>query len=342
MNQTTSPDLKKFAKAAFEALGSVIQDLDSYTFETLISDEYISHFNGQDILRLQFSGESLLGMPACESLVSLLVGKGCLAKAYLNPVVNVGNLHEKFLKRVHWVYAKPYLKGCDVEETGSAIFCFKVSFLTDDKTERLYHAAVNLETHRSNERLLDEWKNLFVESEPDYKGIPCFPLPKLEDAYQAASVILRGKVSPELEKIKTLQEKFFKRDFEYMQEYYAGLVAELDEKERRIQAEDAVLRRIHDRRTSLALDYKKKLSDIQEKYRVDIKAEVVNILILYQPWVRMVWGVRTRDGELERIFYWDPVLKDFSNTICEECLNSCDTFFVRNQKLICRACQEKV
>lgn len=350
MDPTHSPDLKIFAREAFEALGSVIQDLDADTFEILIPDEWIPHFNGEDILRLRFSGESLLpaheifglGMPVCESLISLLMGKGSLAKAYLNPVVKAGNLEEKFFKRIHWVHAKPFLKDQCVEETANAIFCFKVTFLTDDKTERLYRTAVNLVTRHPNDRLLEEWKNLFVEDAPSYQGIPHFRLPGLEDVFQKASAILRQKISPELDKIKTLQEKFFKRDLNHMQEYYGGLMAELEEKERRIQEGEAVLKRIQDRKTALVLDHKKKMSDIQEKYRLDIKAEAVNLLILYQPWVRMVWGVRTHEGELERIFYWDPVLKDFSNAICEKCFKHCEAFFVQDRKLICRTCREKV
>ena len=350
MDPTHSPDLKIFAREAFEALGSVIQDLDADTFEILIPDEWVSHFKGQDILQLRFSGESLrpaydifgLGTPVCERLIALLTEKGCLAKAYLNPIVKAGNLEEKFLKRIYWVHAKPYLKNQSVEETANAIFCFKVTFLTDDKTERLCRLAVNLTTMRPHDGLIEEWKNLFVEEQPSYQGIPCFRLPSLKEAYQKASGILRQSISSEIEKMKTLQEKFLRRDLASMEEYYSGLRMELEEKEKRCHAEEAVLKRMQDRKTALDLDRQKKMSDIQDKYRLDVKAEAVNLLILYQPWVRMVWGVRTHEGELERIFYWDPVRKDFFNTFCEECLKHCETFFVQNKKLICQTCQKKV
>lgn len=350
MDPTHSPDLKIFARKAFEALGSVIQDLDADTFEALIPDEWVSNFNGQDILRLRFLGDSLLpaheifglGKPVCESLVSLLMEKGSLAKAYLNPVVNAGNLEEKFLKRMGWVHAKAFLKNQSLEETASAIFSFKVTFLTDDKTERLCPVAVNLATQSPHDKLLEGWKNLFMEEQPSYQGIFHFQLPPLEAAYQKAVEGLRLKISPELEKTKNLQEKFLKRDFASMEEYYTGLAAELEEKEKRLQAEEPVLEKIRDRKKALSLDRMKKISDIQEKYRLDVEVKLVNLLILYQPWVRMVWGVRTREGELERVFYWDPIMKDFYNVFCEVCRQGCETFFFENHKLICKACREKV
>ena len=351
VDETNSPDLKIFARQAFEAFGSVIQDLDADTLEILVPDEWITRFNRQDILRLQFSGESLppaheifrLGTPVCESLVSALTEKGSLAKAYLNPPpFKTGNLEEKFLKRIHWVHAKPYLKMQSPEETANGVFCFKVSFLTDDKTEHLYHAAVNLSTLETHVRLLQEWKNLFPEAVPSYQGSLSFQLPTLEPVHQKAAEILRRIISPELEKIKTLQEKFLRRDHASMEEYYSSLTAELEDKEKGFSAEEAALERIRDRKKALALDRMKKISDLQAKYRLDIEVKLVNLLILYQPWIRMVWGLRTREGELERIFYWDPVLKDFFNAFCEVCRQGCETFFVQNQKLICRTCQEKI
>lgn len=346
--QTNSPDLKIFAKEAFETLGSVIQEVDRDTIEILIPDEWTSYFHGQDIFRLRFSGESRaneifrIGTPVFESLVSALAEKGSLAKAYLNPPpFKVGNLEEKFLKRIHWVHAKPYLKMQSPEETANAVFCFKVSFLTDDKTERLYRAAVNLRVLEPHERLLQEWRNLFLEAEPSYQGILPFQLPAFEVAHQGAVEILEQKISPELEKTKTLQEKFLRCDLASMEEYYSSLAVELEEKEKRLLAEEPVLEKIRDRKKTLSLDRMKKISDLQAKYRLDIEAKLVNLLILYQPWVRMVWGLRTREGELERVFYWDPILKEFYNVFCEECRKSSETFFVQNRKLICRTCCEE-
>ncbi len=350
VDEINAPDLKIFARQAFEALGSVMQEVDGDVLEILIPDEWTSYFHGQDIFRLRFSGEFqanemfTIGTPVFESLVSALTQKGSLAKAYLNPPpFKAGNLEEKFLKRIHWVHAKPYLKMQSPEETANAVFCFKVSFLTDDKTERLYRVAVNLRALEPHVRLLQEWKNIFWEAEPSYQGILPFQLPVLEVAHQKAVEILKREISPELEKTKTLQEKFLRRDLTSMEEYYNSLAAELEEKEKRPQAEEeAVLERIRDRKKALALDRMKKISDLQAKYRLDIEAKLVNLLILYQPWIRMVWGLRTREGDLERVFYWDQVLKDFFNTFCEVCRQSCETFFVKDQKLICHACREKI
>ena len=152
---------------------------------------------------------------------------------------------------------------------------------------------------------------------------------------------LELKISPEIARIKDFQDKFLRRDFVNIESYYTGLEKELDGKEKRHAGDEEAINRIRDKKRTFALDRQKKISDLQEKYRLDMKAELVNLLILYQPWFRTVWGIRTREGEMERVFYWDPVLKEFSNVLCENCLNRCDAFFVQKKRLVCPTCEKK-
>lgn len=345
-------ELKGFAKGVFEVLGGVVEPLDADTFEILVPDEYVSYFQGQNTFRLQFSvGHHTAQNQSCEvftvgskmfdCLIALFSEKGRFAKAYLNPLrLEAQNIEEKFCKRIHLLNAKLELKSQSPEETATAVFCFKVSFLTDDKTEQLFSTAVNLTTCRQNESLLEEWDHIFLDAEPSYHGIASFHLSGLEPAYEKAKALVKQKIVPELDKIKAMQEKFLRRDLVRIEDYYAHLVSELHEKERRSQENDAVLEKISHQKKAFELDRRKKFADAQEKYRLDVEIKLVNLLILYQPWIHAVMAIRTHAGEIERSFFWDPVLKAF-DMYCESCSQNCHAFFVRGQKLICTECDKQ-
>ena len=227
-----------------------------------------------------------------------------------------------------------------MEETGRACFQFKVSFLSDDRIERLYLISVNLTTFLEEVRLLREWDLLFFEHERRYEGVAAFCLPDVDRVSERAVVFLRKRISPELENMKAFQEKFLKRDLLRIGDYYHELFREIGRKEAKAEGDPSLLDRVRKRKTAVALDRQKKIRDAVEKYRLDVRAEIVNLLILYQPWMRCVFGFKSRSGDLERVFYWDPVLKDFSDYACEQCQIPSSTFMVRGPKFICLKCKE--
>jgi len=343
-------DLKDFSKRAFEALGSVVEEQGGTGLDVLVGDDLVSYFQTQDILQLSFSPQEAserdgtqrvaLGSPILEDLLHSLSNKGLLARAYLNPLhAESRNVEEKFARKFHWENAKPYLKSSSLEETGHACFQFKVSFLSDDRIERLYPISVNLTTFLEEEKLLREWDYLFLENERRYEGVAAFSLPEVDRVYERAVVFLQNRISPDIEKMKAFQEKFLKRDLLRIGDYYHELFREIERKEAKAEGDPALLDRVRKRKTALELDRQKKIKDAVEKYRLDVRAEIINLLILYQPWMRCIFGFKSRSGDLERVFYWDPVMKDFSDYPCEQCQIPSNTFAVRDQKFICLKCK---
>lgn len=349
-------ELKDFARRGFEALGSVVEETDG-RLDVLLDETQSRHFQNREILQLRMvcgnlpvltpsviAGEDLFapGFPAFEGLLERLACQGFLAKAYLNPFhLGTGDLAEKFSKRISIEGARPFLKLQNPEMTASAVFHFKVSFLTDDRTDRLYPAAVNLTSGLSEERLLEQWDRLFWEPESGYSGLMPFKVPDLGRFYARALEEVKKKAAPKLQEIRGLQEKFLKRELARMEEYYSDLWAELDRKEKKAGGDEALLEKIRLRRKALEMDSQKRIVDLRDKYRIEIRIRPVNLLILYQPGIRSLWGFKTHHGDFERIFYWDPVFKDFSDYACELCSVPSRTFCVHDQRLLCPSCRSK-
>lgn len=346
---TSSIDLRDFSKRAFEALGGVVEERSATGLEVLLPDDWVSCFQRRDILQLSFSSQEAgerdgaervtLGSPVLEGLLHFVSNRGLLARAYLNPLhVETRNVEEKFARRFSWENAQPYLKSSSLEETAHACFQFKISFLSDDKIERLCPILINLTTFLEQDYLLREWDHLFFEGERLYQATSVFSLADLERAFGQAALYLKNKISPEIGKMKTFQEKLLGRDLSRIEDYYGELFREIRKKEAKAEGDPSLLDRIQKRKKAVELDREKKLKDAVEKYRLEVRAETVNLLILYQPWMRCVFGFKTRTGDLERVFYWDPVRKDFSEDACDKCLVPRNRFVIRDQKFICHEC----
>jgi hypothetical protein len=345
-------DLRDFSKRAFDALGGVVEDRPAMGLDILLPDDLVSYFQARDMLRLSFSPEEAkttgceaekvtLGSPILGGLLDVLSKKGLLARAFLNPLhVEGQNIERKFGRKFSWENAKPYFKRSSIEETGNAYFQFKVSFLGDDKRESLYPVIVNLTTFLEHDQLLRKWDHLFFDDERHDPKIPTFLLPDFDRAYEQAVVFVKTNIVPELEKMKVLQENFLRRDLSRVGNYYRDLLGEIERKEAKAAEHPALLEKIRKRRRAVELDHQKKIDDATERYRLDVTVEIVNLLISYQPWMRCVFGFKSQGDDLERVFYWDPVVKYFLDFACESCQGVANRFAVRDQKLICVPCQD--
>jgi hypothetical protein len=342
---------RDMAQNAFDALGGVTQPLEDGCLEVVLPDSFRSYFQGLDSFCLRFSPSResassparepfLVGSPMLEGLIKLLCQKGRLARVFLNPPNHeIHNLDRKFAGKFHFPDATWSLGHHHPEETANVLFHFKVSFLTDDTTERLYPVVINLSTRLENEKLISRW-NLFLDHQRLYSKVPFFHLPELGPAYAIAQERLREKAALDLSAIRQTQEKFLRRDLTRIQEYYRGLFVELQKRQGRVGVNPQLLDKIKGRKKAFDLDLQRKIVDAQEKYRIDVEAKLVNAAVVYQPWERVVLRIKTRREEMERTFYWDPVVKDFTDAACEGCQNPSDTFYVEAQKLLCLVCKK--
>ena len=156
--------------------------------------------------------------------------------------------------------------------------------------------------------MVRQWDRLRLDSEPAYGEITRFELPDLRQVYERAWHALRDNIAEHAAKVRALQDKFLTRDLDRIEEYYGGLLAEFAEKEKRFgEGNSGPLReKIRQRIMAITLDRQKKALDVRAKYRLEVVGTPINLLILYQPWVRLTYRFRTRAREMERSFPWDP------------------------------------
>lgn len=355
----TDVDLKDFSKRAIEALGGVFEEPSANRLDALLPEDAAPSLRERNPLKLLFFAQDgvrgahggpdeelfVVGSPLLDALTGPFFKKGGLAKAYVNSLgTDGGDLDQKFSKKFRLNGARSVLACRSREETADALFHFKIAFLTDDRTERLIRVAVNLATGLENEGLLKTWDHLFLDPAPSH-ALPPFPLPDLRKPYERALESARRRVEPDVDGIRAFQKKLLKRDLARIDDYYGDLFEELERKKNRAQGQngrdqvqDLIFQRIEQRKRSLAADHAEKRRDSRVKHRIEVHVEPVNLLVVHRSWTRAVFRLKTHREELERPFFWDPVLKDFADAACEICGSLSTCFSVRDRRLACPKC----
>jgi len=325
-------NLQSFAEQAFTALGAVVEPPAPETLDVLLPQTWIDHFGGREFLPLRFGDEGAsrlpmsIGSTLLEQLIRALSDRGLLAKAYLNPLhCQLADPEEKLSRKFHFANARPFCQGEVLEEGAHGLFTFKVSYLTDDQQERLYRLAIDLASGLENKTLLAQWDRLFLDAEPTYPEVPRFQGPEWSVVYERSLGVLQNVIKEDLQKIRATQEKFLSRDLQRIEDYYKDLLAEES-------------RKGEQHREAIERDHQKKALDAREKYRLTVNRTLVNGLIVYEPRVRTLVRLRTRDGEIERSFFWDPALKEFLDAPCDRCHNASRSFQVEDNRLLCTDC----
>lgn len=335
---TPQEDLRRFVADGIRDLGGLAEEPDARTLE-LVLPEALQGPLGAGYLRLDAEDGTLaVGSPVVEAVAQALSGEGCAARAWLNPVyLQGGDLQAKWERTFRFAGGRAALLSRTLEETVHAVFHFRAGFLTDEREERLIPVAVNLGTRLAYDALLDEWPRLFLDEAPAYGELPGAPAPELAGLKPALEAALKRRLAADVEGARRTQEKFLTRETRRLDDYYGALEAELAGRGRRPltvgQAE-----RLAERRRALALDRARKTRDAVEKHRLRVELKAVALLLIHQPWLRVVMRLENRRESLDHPFFWNPALKSFAPAACGACGGELSSLSLREARVVCPVC----
>lgn len=334
-------DLRAFVVAGMRELGGLADEPDVRTLDLLVPETLRERLGEGQYLRLDLAAQALtVGAPVVEAVAAALAKGGCSARAYLNPIyLQGGDLEKKWARAFQFSAGRSTLLSQALEETTHAVFHFRVSYLTDEREERLYAVAINLTTRNAYDALVIDLPHLSFDEAPAYGELTAPAAPEFEWLRPAIEKALRRALAPDLEGFRSGQEKFLTRELRRLDDYYRALEAELTERERRPLSEGQATRLV-ERRRAISLDRAKKTRDAVEKHRLRIETEAVALLLIHQPWLRVTMRLENRRETLDRAFFWNPTLKAFAPAVCDACESDTSAFSLRGSRLICPSCVE--
>jgi ribosomal protein S27AE len=213
-----------------------------------------------------------------------------------------------------------------------ALFWFQATFVSDEKTQRTFHAGVDLHYKRSArhlDRLVREHgDDLLADDAPiAYPEAPALTLEAgyalaLEEALAAITIAAHERLN-DLQRALGLETR-------RIDTYFDDMRAELDARAERADDAEAGAR-FAAQRAALDREQAGQLADLRRKMALAIDVKLINLLTIWQPKIRI--DAALRDGKTESapfVLTYDPLQKRLDAPACPNCGRS--TFALRYTK----------
>ena len=171
----------------------------------------------------------------------------------------------------------------------------------------------------------------FYETRPAFDGLPVAsaqwrgesdPLaPETFDALlpQAKAAVLDGMAAT-LAALQTRTNRHLQLDRARIEGYYDDLENDLKRRRDRVAVADE--RRRSDAEEKLAALYaerRTKLEHLAVRYQVRVELELINLLLLVQPKIRLPVNIGNRSVNITRTAVWDPLVHRLEALVCDVC-----------------------
>lgn len=207
-------------------------------------------------------------------------------------------------------------------------FNFKASLITDEKRELI----VPVWMHVQGGYALEDGERIeqlaLLEPWPVFDDLPTAPpvwrpeedplsRPVLAELLERASRARLEALAGPLETLRRRARRLLELDQARLEQYYNDLRRDL---ERRSEAADGDRRAaLEEKRSVLEAERQEKLSDVEEKHRLKVALELINLLVVVQPKLVLPMQVKTRRTTVTRSVVWDPLRRQLEPLVCDVC-----------------------
>lgn len=248
-------------------------------------------------------------------------------------------------------------------------FNFKASLVADEKRELLLPVWMHLQGGylvRGNElasTVVWDTENQFKFLDPAeplwLPGAAANPLPNvvLRPLLERARLAARGALGDTLQTLEKRLRRLLELDRARLQQYYDDLKKDV---ERRLQKAEADRRSVLEAKlAAVETERQAKLLDVEQKYRLRVDLELVNLAVIAQPKLDLNVEIRKRTATTQRRLVWDPLQHTVEFPVCDVCGLPGDALYlcenghlahadcmapqcVECKRSYCRLCSEKV
>jgi len=279
------------------------------------------------------------GSPFVDELIAWASARGTAARSQLP----TGRLRRKGLReeverallfsncRVRYDASDP-----DVLRSRYVLFNFRVTFLSDEKRERVHAIPVNLWSNQVSLPLaerLDEISTLEDEA-AGYAEAPAVPV---EQAYVTAQAALRGRVAEESGLHRERIEKRFGVEFARVCDYYGQIAQELRLRKRGDDLDEA--QALNQKIEAAEAERERKLHELGEKHRLRMRARLASARLLVQ--AKTFFTLLLDRGPTTRrlTLCYDSLLERLEPPVCEGCRGETTRVHVApDARMLCPQC----
>ncbi len=351
--------LSDFVLGYCRHLGGIVDTPAYGVYDVLLPEEVASRLAVEPLQRLSFDSEAARGTsflhyghPLVERIVELVRCETANARRYLN----VARLDQRDLFKLATQsldVPNAYLSPAPNTSAKRALFHyvrfnFKIALITDEKREWIVPVWMYLEGGYAVDG--EEIERLAVaDPDPAYRHLEpgaaaWIPGEKalargvwqglLERAGDAA---LERLADGPLELLERRARRFLELDLARLEQYYGDLREDLEKRLR--NAGDERRATLESKLAALQSERRTKLADAEEKYRLRVELELINLLIVAQAKLVVPVEIKKRKVSILRQVVWDPRQSRLEHPFCEACRQPASQLWLcENGHLAHKAC----
>jgi hypothetical protein len=135
----------------------------------------------------------------------------------------------------------------------------------------------------------------------------------LDRARQAAQV----ELAPNLEGLQKRLQRFLELDRARLAEYYDDLIKDAEKRLRNVEEERHPA--LEAKLAAIRVERQSKLADVEQKYRLRVELELVNLAVIVQPKLDLTVEIKKRTKTVQRRVVWDPLRHIVEPLVCDVC-----------------------
>jgi hypothetical protein len=209
-------------------------------------------------------------------------------------------------------------------------FNFKVSLVSDEKRELVKPVWMNLQGGYAVDGAQIEHQAV-LESENGYRslsrvaptwwaldsGESTLSPGVLNDLLKRASQAAIDELAPNLKNMQSRMRRFLELDRARLQGYYDDLEKDLKTRIQRASGERRTA--LEEKLSAVAAEREIKLADAEQKYRIQVEVELINLAVISQPKIALEVKIKKRTAATQRRVVWDPLLHRLEPLTCDVC-----------------------
>ena len=343
--------IRNFVTKCLESVDALVE-FPAYNYaEVLIPEEFEDYFHGENFFSLSFDfdvakqheGSELVtyGSYFLDSVIDLASQRGLTCKRHiLDGNLETRNLPQKMKDKI-------VFRNCRAAFVANApvlyhyvLFNFKVSYISDERVDRIVRILVNLNTGHVDSDMLKAIGSAFFTDSP-HANHPVEEMRPFDDAYQAATVALEEQIQPTIYELSGKIRRRLADEKKRIMEYYDQTDKELNLKRDRLveTGREEGLKSIDDKLRLSEIERQRRLNEIQDKNALKVSVMLFSASMISQTKIRNRYNIKR--GKVERSVYviWNPALNSFEPPVCEIC--DCETTKIElcsNSHLGCTGC----
>ena len=343
--------IRGFVTKCLESVGALVEFPEYDYAEVLIPDEFVENFDGESYFGLSFDFDVskrhedsefvTYGSYFLDKVIDLASQRGLACKRHIMD----DNVEGRTLPQK--IRGKIAFRNCRVTFLANApviyhyiLFNFKVSYISDEREDRIVKILVNLNSDHVDDNMLKAIGSaIFTDS--SHTRYTVEQMCSIDDAYRIATKALEERIQSTIHELSGKIGLRLANEEKRIMEYYDQVDNELNFKRERLMESEKKdgIKSIDDKLRLSEIERQRRLNEIEEKNALKVSAMLFNATLISHTKIRNRYMVKRGRVEQDVYVVWNPVLSDVDPLVCGICKEeTLEVELCSNSHLGCTKC----